>query len=59
MIENNIMIIPNLSDSQTSQVGSVPAWIRNNAGWWAYGKISEEEFVAGIKFLVEQGIIRV
>ena len=59
MIENNIMIIPNLSDSQTSHVESVPNWIRNNAGWWAYGKISEEEFVAGIKFLVEQGIIRV
>ncbi len=59
MIENNIMIIPNLSDSQTSQVESVPNWIRNNAGWWAYGKISEEEFVGGIKFLVEQGIIRV
>jgi len=37
----------------------VPDWIRNNAGWWADGLITEDDFVKGIQYLVEQGIIRV
>ncbi|MCH7967335.1 MAG: peptidase, partial [Thaumarchaeota archaeon] len=32
---------------------------RNNANWWALDKISEEEFVNGIKYLIQQGIITV
>jgi len=35
----------------------LPNWIKNNAGWWAEGKISEKEFVKGIEYLIEQGII--
>ncbi len=35
----------------------VPAWVKNNAGWWADGTISESEFVQGIQFLIEDGII--
>jgi hypothetical protein len=37
----------------------VPDWIRNNANWWAHDKISEKEFVNGIKYLISNGIIRV
>jgi len=38
---------------------NVPDWIKNNAGWWADGLITEDDFVKGIQYLVEQGIIRV
>jgi phage gpG-like protein len=27
----------------------VPAWVKNNAGWWAEGTISETEFLSGIE----------
>jgi len=37
---------------------SIPGWIKNNAKWWSESKISTNEFVSGIKFLVEQGIIQ-
>ncbi|MDX1441080.1 MAG: peptidase [Nitrosopumilaceae archaeon] len=37
----------------------VPAWIKNNAGWWADGTITESEFVLGIEFLIKDGIIQV
>ena len=57
MIENNIIMIPNLPESQISEDNSVPSWVRNNANWWALDRISEEEFVNAIKFLVEKGII--
>ncbi|MHA7734207.1 peptidase [Nitrosopumilus sp. S6] len=37
----------------------VPAWVKNNAGWWADGTISESEFLTGIEFLIGDGIITV
>ncbi len=35
----------------------VPAWVKNNAGWWADGTISESEFIQGIQFLIKDDII--
>jgi len=37
----------------------VPAWVKNNAGWWADGTISETEFLSAIEFLINDGIITV
>jgi len=37
----------------------VPAWVKNNAGWWADGTISETEFVSGIQHLIKEGILTV
>lgn len=59
MIDNQIIIIPDLSNSDAVGSDSIPDWIRNNASWWSVGQISDDEFVTAIKFLVEQGIIRV
>ncbi|QLH02687.1 hypothetical protein C5F47_03515 [Nitrosopumilus cobalaminigenes] len=38
---------------------SVPSWIRNNAEWWATGKINDSAFVSGIEFMLEHNIIMV
>ena len=35
----------------------VPEWIKSNAEWWSEGQITDEEFVSGIKFLIENGVI--
>jgi len=71
MIKENIMVIPDLPESDTGvelkdekramglEREKVPDWVKNNAGWWADGLISEEDFLNGIKYLVEKGIIRV
>jgi hypothetical protein len=37
----------------------VPSWVKNNAGWWADGSIAESEFISGIAFLINDGIISV
>jgi len=37
----------------------IPSWVKNNAGWWADGQITDDDFVKGIQYLVGQGIIRV
>jgi len=46
------------SDGVTDQV-SIPDWIKNNAGWWAEGKIDDNSFVQGIQYMIKEGIIKV
>ena len=41
----------------SSESTSIPAWIKNNAGWWADGQIPDSAFVQGIQFLIKEGII--
>ena len=43
--------------SVSAQEVSIPAWIKNNAGWWADGQIPDATFVDGIEFLIEKEII--
>ena len=38
--------------SVSAQEVSIPAWIKNNAGWWADGQIPEKTLVKGIENLV-------
>lgn len=37
----------------------IPAWIKNNAGWWADGIITDSDFVQGIQYLIKEGIMKV
>jgi len=37
----------------------IPTWIKNNAGWWAEGLISDKDFVSGIQWLVQNNIIQI
>ena len=41
------------------EAASVPDWVKNNAGWWAEGAIGDSDFIAGIQYLIEEGIITV
>ena len=43
--------------SASAQEASIPAWIKNNAGWWASDQIPDSTFVQGIEFLIEKEII--
>lgn len=40
-----------------AQDSQVPAWIRDTAGFWADGIISDAEFVNAIQYLIENGIL--
>jgi len=41
------------------QSQSIPKWIKNNAAWWSDQQISDSDFVAGIEYLIKNGIINV
>ena len=36
---------------------TVPAWIKNTAGWWATDKIPDDEFLKGINFLIDNNLL--
>ena len=35
----------------------IPSWVKNTAGWWAGDQIEDSEFLAGLHFLIENGIL--
>ena len=45
--------------TQTEKVSLIPFWIKNNAGWWADGEITENDFLLGITFLIDNTIIKI
>ena len=53
MISSIFMALP------SAHAGEIPAWIKNNAGWWAEGKIKDGSFIAGIEWLITNGVITV
>ena len=38
-------------------IDEVPLWVKNTAGWWADDKITDSEFLSGIYFLIENGLL--
>jgi len=40
----------------SAQSDTVPAWVKNTAGWWADDQISEAEFVNSMEYLIGSGI---
>jgi len=47
------MLVPNSS----AQDAQIPGWIKNVADWWASGDISENEFLTGIEYMINNNII--
>ena len=45
------------SSETTIENKSMPDWLRNNAKWWSQGQISEDDFIQGIEYLIQNGIL--
>ena len=50
------MFGPNSLAQEDTQI---PTWIKNVAEWWANDEISENEFLAGIEYLINNNIIQI
>lgn len=37
----------------------IPEWVKNNAGWWSEGKITDQDFTSGLQYLIKEKIIKV
>lgn len=60
LVDQKIMVIPErhvVSILETPPEIEIPDWVKNNAGWWSEGRISDDEFVQSIEWLIEEGIM--
>jgi hypothetical protein len=60
LIQNKVIVTDNEISQNAkgdSSEKNIPSWIKNNAGWWAYGSINTESFMEGIEFLVRDGLV--
>jgi len=58
LIQREIIKIPYTEPGEET-ISSIPEWVKNNAGWWIEGKISDTEFTIALQYLVKTGIITV
>jgi len=45
--------------TSTGTILNIPKWIKNNAGFWANGQITDQDFVSGIQYLITNGILKI
>ncbi len=43
----------------SENVIDIPAWVKNNAGWWADDLIGDSDFVSGIQYMITEGIMTI
>jgi len=48
-----VVLIPIAAFAQ----GEIPNWVRNNASWWSEGLISDSDYVSGIQYLMQEGLL--
>jgi hypothetical protein len=47
--------IPTLDKS----VIQIPNWVKSNAGWWSKGSMADDDFIKGIQYLIQKGIMKI
>ena len=53
----SMLFVPPSISPTAAQDSEIPAWIKNNAGWWATDKIDDLSFLQGIQYLIKEGIM--
>ncbi len=59
LINDGIILVPNVPSDNIIQEPLIPNWVKNNAGWWADGQIPDSAFIDGIQYLIKDGIIKI
>ena len=50
---------PSIIETKQNDSTSIPAWVKNSAGWWAEDIVGDSEFINSIQFLIKEKIITV
>ncbi|MGI0087288.1 MAG: hypothetical protein ACREBI_04950 [Nitrosotalea sp.] len=45
--------------SSGTQSTVIPSWIKNNAKWWSQGQIGDGQFIQGLQYMIQHGIIQI
>jgi len=54
-----ILVLVLGSASAYAQESQIPSWIKSNAKWWSENTIGDSDFVSGIQYLIQKGIMKV
>lgn len=46
-------------ESNEEKQTAIPIWVKNNAGWYADDQIDDQNFVAGLQYMITENIIKV
>lgn len=58
LLDENIIQVSIISTSYDGgSDNKIPSWIKNNASWWSDGTVSDVEFLSGIEYMLERGIL--
>jgi hypothetical protein len=60
IVFSSLLILSMNLQSANANTGSahiVPQWIKHNAAWWAGGEISDDDFINGMRWLIENRIL--
>lgn len=49
----NQNVVTNSSSNQ------IPSWVRNNAKWWSQNQVGDSDFIQGVQYLIQQGILKI
>lgn len=52
-----ILKITGFEKGLSPEISKIPQWIKTNANWWSTDQIPDSEFLEGINFLFEKGIV--
>ena len=59
MILLTIFALSLFSTKSLAEDIQIPPWIKNNAKWWSEGQIGDNDFVKGIQYLLQSGILKI
>lgn len=50
-----------VTSQQTASVQAtsytIPSWIKNTAEWWSEGQVTDSDFIQGVQYLIQNGIV--
>jgi len=49
-------VIFSLAQAQESY--NIPSWVKSNAQWWAQGQVGDSDFIKGMQYLIQNGIMK-
>ena len=48
-----------VAQNSTQTNTTLPNWIKKNAKWWSDGSLEDKDFVQGIQYLIQKGIMKI
>jgi len=60
LIQQGIMKIPSIQSSTGNvTIQQIPSWVMTIVSFWHNGELTDDEFVKGIQYLLDYGIIKI